>query len=340
MSYDYPWIEELREEYIKLKPQLDRFATELTRQLSEMLEQEKVPLGVPVQSRVKGWDSLQGKLERKERELDSVVKLTDLIGLRVITLFQEGVDAVCRVLNAKFQVLEEENTQGRLEESQFGYLSMHFIVQCLPEWYSIPTFASFRDLGLGAEIQVRTLAQHTWADASRHLQYNQEDKIPPPVRRTLYRLSALLETVDLEFTRLLDQRNQYQNKVDVTSEEQFDVDSLAKVLDAMLPPDNKDIVEEYVGLLDDLLAFHTTDSIKLKDLWTKHQDAVIEYDTQTVEAVRDDNDLQKLLAEDAERLQKGVFFTHVGLIRLALRYEFGDRWVEYWDQKEVDEDGG
>lgn len=57
--------------------------------------------------------------------------------------------------------------------------------------------------GLKAEVQVRTVTQHVWAAASHVLQYKQEASVPLPVRRSIYRVSALLETVDLEFERVL-----------------------------------------------------------------------------------------------------------------------------------------
>src|SRR5690348_9591815 len=123
MSGDYEQIEKLRDEYNEIKARLTSFANELTRQIDTLLQQNEIPLGVPLQSRVKEWDSIQAKLERKPRELKSITQLTDLIGLRIALLFQRDVDAVCDILNSNFQVREQEDTGGRLEANQFDYLS-------------------------------------------------------------------------------------------------------------------------------------------------------------------------------------------------------------------------
>jgi ppGpp synthetase/RelA/SpoT-type nucleotidyltranferase len=59
------------------------------------------------------------------------------------------------------------------------------------------------------ELQLRTLAQHIWAVASHKLQYKREASVPVPIRRSINRVSALLEMVDLEFDRVLLEREQY-----------------------------------------------------------------------------------------------------------------------------------
>ena len=87
------------------------------------------------------------------------------------------------------------------------YQSLHYIIRIPKHWLKVSTFA---DLGeLKAEIQLRTLAQHIWAATSHKLQYKHEDSVPPPIRRSIYRVSALLETVDLEFERVLAERGTY-----------------------------------------------------------------------------------------------------------------------------------
>ena len=57
-------------------------------QLSALLSANDVTLGVPMESRVKSWASLEEKLERKQLSLDSLFNLHDLIGVRTILLFR------------------------------------------------------------------------------------------------------------------------------------------------------------------------------------------------------------------------------------------------------------
>jgi putative GTP pyrophosphokinase len=96
-----------------------------------------------------------------------------------------------------FDIIKQENTTRKLREDQFGYSSMHYVVRFPKDWLVVPAMALFGEMK--AEIQVRTIAQHLWADASHILQYKNEENIPEPIKRSIHRVSAILETVDLEF---------------------------------------------------------------------------------------------------------------------------------------------
>jgi hypothetical protein len=54
-----------------------------------------------------------------------------------------------------------------------------------------PAFARFH-----AEIQVRSILQHSWASISHGLDYKTDEAVPEEVRRQLFRVAALLETGD------------------------------------------------------------------------------------------------------------------------------------------------
>src|ERR1700690_3888715 len=94
---------------------------------------------------------------------------------------------------------------------------------------------------LRAEIQVRTTAQHIWAEASQTLLYKNEKAVPQTLKRAIYRVSALLETVDLEFERVLSDRDDYKAEVAQTAlaEETLDVDTLQQVLGESWPSAKK-----------------------------------------------------------------------------------------------------
>jgi putative GTP pyrophosphokinase len=173
-------LAELESEYRGLQSTLARFATELTRQLNELLDQQAIVLPVAIENRVKQWDSVQAKLERKQKSIASVTELSDLVGLRIIVLFLSDLEKVCSILEATFTILERDDTHQRLQESQFGYSSIHYLIKLSDEWLKIPSMAGLGDLK--AEVQVRTTAQHIWAAASHKLQYKQESNVPAPIR--------------------------------------------------------------------------------------------------------------------------------------------------------------
>jgi putative GTP pyrophosphokinase len=301
------------------------FALEVVRQLTEIFSQQGLSLAVPIEHRVKSWQSISEKLERKSLELNHIADLDDLVGVRSILLFRRDVDTATRLVADKFKVIKQEDTISRLGESQFGYSSIHFTVQVPPEWLKVPTLARFA--GYKAEVQIRTIAQHLWAASSHVLQYKQEAGVPPPVRRSIFRVSALLETVDLEFERVLTEREQYSRQVDVTSKEEIlNVDLIEKVLDTLLPKENRKETEPYSELLADLFAFSVVTPQALEQLIKETETEVQASEASTVEKRKEEKDYT---GTSRGRIERGVFFSHVGLVRQALHQKFKSRWNAY-----------
>jgi ppGpp synthetase/RelA/SpoT-type nucleotidyltranferase len=147
--------------------------------------------------RVKRNDSLKRKLERK-RKYASLTDVTDLIGLRIITYDPDDSDRVSRAIRDSFDCDWDncEDKSDRLKAEQFGYRSDHHVIyvpKCILE--NVP--------GLRAEIQVRTLLQHAWAEIEHDdLGYHADSLVPTEIRRRLARVAAVLEGVDLEFRDL------------------------------------------------------------------------------------------------------------------------------------------
>lgn len=318
-------IDALQKEYQVLNPAAQNFVIELNRQIEEVLSQNEITLGVPIQSRVKTWDSIVEKIERNELDLNSVKNLHDLIGFRLILLFDRDVKTTCELLDGTFNVISREDTHDRLGETQFGYASIHYIIETPKEWLAIPTLS--KSEGLRAEIQVRTIAQHIWAAASHTLQYKQEDNVPHPVRRAIHRVSALLETVDLELERVLEQRDDYKRNEPHESEDVLNVDLLQRFTDENLPAENKDSAREnYSRLLEDLSAFSINTVGDLSDLWTTCKDNVMEYEREHIKERRS-------IGSRSPRIERGVFLTHAGMMRRALHAKVGDKWDEYTENR-------
>jgi ppGpp synthetase/RelA/SpoT-type nucleotidyltranferase len=300
-------LQALEQEYRAATGLVDGFCVELKSQMDRLLDDQGITLGFPIQYRVKQWESIAAKLDRLSLNISSIKDVQDIAGLRLILLFKRDVEKVCRLLTESFKVIRQYDTQERLAEDQFGYSSIHFIIELPEDWLAVPTLSRFR--GLIAEVQVRTLAQHIWAAASHTLQYKQTEGIPPSVRRAIHRASALLETIDLEFERVLEQRELYIANVDISATEEYlNVDLLEKALDSLLPPSNKRANESYDQLLRELSYFGIQTPQQLNELIEKQ--------------------LPNILADESEmvitrRRKEGVFYMHTGLVRRALRHEFG-----------------
>jgi len=309
----------LQEEYRDVLPVATALAQLMVRELQVILRSADVSLAVPIESRVKTWDSIEQGFLRAGSNLGAfrrfsgatISELSDLIGIRVIVLFARDIDRVTSTIGETFKVLEADDKGKRHSVDQFGYASVHVDVGVPREWSIAPSIRAFDRFA--AEIQVRTLAQHMWAAASHALQYKVEQSVPDEVRRSIHRIASLLETVDAEYERLLVEREQYQARIDADrADSRLNTDVLRAVLDRRLPRKNKAGYEPYSMLVWELS--------KLGIVRRSDIEALIDRRLDT--ALAEDDSIVARRAGGAER-GDDHFFTHTGLLNVMLEKEFG-----------------
>jgi ppGpp synthetase/RelA/SpoT-type nucleotidyltranferase len=138
-----------------------------------------------------------------DRYPDPIRQLTDLCGGRVIVQTLEQVEAVCRFVERHFKIVEKDDKTSHLNTDQFGYRDMHYIVQ-VPAGCSL-AFTDEERRAIGdrrAELQVRTLVQHAWADILHDRMYKTPLRLAAEAKRTGNLLAAVLEEGDRGFNRL------------------------------------------------------------------------------------------------------------------------------------------
>ncbi len=162
-----------------------------------------------VTARVKGRDALARKLSRPDRTYTDLWSVTDVVGLRVTTYFEDSVDVVAGVVERRLPVDFEHSIDKRRQHdaSDFGYRSLHYV-------------CGFGELRLGAlpararcEIQIRTVLQHAWAEIEHDLGYKTPDAVPASARRRFSRLASLLEIADQEFVAVRGELEAYAARV-------------------------------------------------------------------------------------------------------------------------------
>ncbi len=213
------WLYEQITGYQKLQPVFKTYARTLNDILTAAAR-ERAPLGI-VQARAKMVGSFAEKIQRKMgrfrdpvNEFNPLAYFTDLCGARVITHTASEVDEICKFIEQHF-IVDPENSvriSQRLRPSEFGYRSVHYVVQfkpgafptgeiCIdvpPELYSAPD----SPCPMKAEIQVRTLLEHAWAVFSHERVYKGQFDIPEIWQRELAGLAAMLEEADKAFERI------------------------------------------------------------------------------------------------------------------------------------------
>ena len=196
-----PHCEAILQEY---QDNLPRFR-EIEQEVKEKLKQTLADAGLlvaAIESRVKAYDSLAGKLELKGHKYNSLADLTDILGLRVITFYIDDVDKVASAVERLFEIDWDNSVDKRKihEIDSFGYLSLHYIC-------SVPGFP-YR-----FEIQMRTLLQHAWANMDHDTGYKSGVEIPKRYMRNMSRLAGMLELVDDEFSKIRIELTDYRRRV-------------------------------------------------------------------------------------------------------------------------------
>ncbi|MBE0640224.1 MAG: hypothetical protein IH598_17050 [Bacteroidales bacterium] len=153
-----------------------------------------------VQSRPKSVASFSSKIIIRNTYSRPLEEITDLCGARIILHFQSQVDKMCTFIKENFEVDEAKSLdqKSKLKVNEFGYRSIHYIVTPKKDSIlGIPVEDCLK--GKKAEIQVRTLAEHVWADISHDRIYKPDLRIPEDWKRQAARLSAILEDADIDF---------------------------------------------------------------------------------------------------------------------------------------------
>lgn len=325
----------LSSEYSSIVEKLDRLRKALVDQLYILFEKNDIQLGFPIQHRTKSINSILDKVSSgRYTPKKSVQEVQDLVGLRIILLFKRDIDTLSSILEKTLTVRKKYDTSERLKDDQFGYSSLHYVVEIPNGWLTVPTFAGLGNIQI--EVQVRTLSQHSWAEASKILQYKREGSVPKQLLRSIGRVSALLETVDLEFERLLVEREVYNSTismeiVEANDKEEINVDVLRAITVNLLPSKNLMEGEDFESVLYELSVLGIKNTIQLKNLIDKHLNDVLVEEREILKLADGVEDKSELLHEYDEGLySRGAYFSHEGLVRMALSLEYPEEWAELY----------
>jgi ppGpp synthetase/RelA/SpoT-type nucleotidyltranferase len=219
MSIPLEWFHGQVSRYAAERPRYEALADVLGRVL-EWGAGEIAPHAL-VQARAKSVPSFAEKILRKRpKYVDPVRQLNDLCGARVITHTREEVDAFCAFVRRHFEVDEanSEDKRAALRANEFGYRAVHYGVRLPPQAIGAaigPVAIPPEVEGLKAEVQVRTIAQHCWAEIGHDRIYKSTFPVPDRLIRESARIAALLENVDDSFTSVVRGLEAYRASVGV-----------------------------------------------------------------------------------------------------------------------------
>lgn len=185
----------------------DDFARSVVSILETCLEEKNIKKQ-SISWRAKDADEFERKAARPipgsetAKYSDPLTQITDKAGIRVITYFLRNVDEVDEIISEEFEVVER-TLKASDEPDRFGYTSLHFLVKYLDSRTQLTEYRRFK--GLVAEIQVRTVLQHAWAEIEHDIRYKSPSLLPEAVSRRFGALAGLIEIADREFQAIEDE---------------------------------------------------------------------------------------------------------------------------------------
>jgi putative GTP pyrophosphokinase len=142
----------------------------------------------------------QSKLEADEHPYEIKDYLSDLIGIRIICLYEDQIEKVAEVLKQRFKIIDVTDKISAVEstEDSFGYKGLHMDLALNDQMSSLPKYQQYADYPF--EVQIRSLIQDAWSVLDHKIKYKKS--IPNDLKRRINILSALFELADREFKEI------------------------------------------------------------------------------------------------------------------------------------------
>ena len=262
------------EEYLRVRLQYEAYPNAVKEILVQALRTKEIAVN-SVEARAKEPESFGAKAETPSEKDSRAPKyrfplndITDLAGVRIITFFPRTVESVGTCIREEFEVLEHTDlSRTLLQEERFGYQSEHFLVRLSSNRTALPEYKPH--LGLVAEVQVRTILQHAWAEIEHDIQYKSSITIPNTIRRRFMALAGMLEIADREFQAIQDEDKDLKERARNSVEEgtldrvEITADALRSYLDRRVGPDGRttDFSYEYTARMLRRLGFTTIEQV-------------------------------------------------------------------------------
>ncbi|MFO7976827.1 MAG: (p)ppGpp synthetase [Candidatus Hydrogenedentota bacterium] len=202
-----PERRKLEKEYQQQAARYHAAARRILRRLQRLIAAQEI--NASIKYRLKAFDSYFEKILRLRKSGPPYTVLTDILGFRIICPFLSDLDTVRRLIQEHFRVIETETKGAEHSFREFGYSSIHLMIDLKEEIKARPIFATRRV----AEIQLRTILQDAWAEVEHELVYKSEDTLlDQPIKRKLASLNATLTLSDIIFQEIREYQREVQQR--------------------------------------------------------------------------------------------------------------------------------
>lgn len=126
--------------------------------------------------------------------------VTDLIGLRLVCLYEDEIEPIRELVSEHFEVIDVTDKTAEIEgtDNAFGYKGLHLDLRLKGARAGMPEYELFA--GFRFELQIRTIIQDSWSTLDHKIKYKKS--IPASLKRRINTLAALFELADREFRQV------------------------------------------------------------------------------------------------------------------------------------------
>lgn len=143
--------------------------------------------------------NIKYRKELESKEIDYSIKdhISDIIGIRVVCLYEDDIESVKEILESHFEIIDVTDKISQIEstEGSFGYKGLHLDLKLGQARRDMPEYKAF--IGFNFEMQIRTIIQDSWSVLDHKIKYKKS--IPNQLKRRINTLAALFELADREF---------------------------------------------------------------------------------------------------------------------------------------------
>ncbi len=200
------------DEYHEKMPVFERLKDVVIEQLRRCLNENNI-LVSGLEARVKTEKSLTGKLEAKGFKYRTINDITDIVGVRIISYYNDEVDYISALVEKLFNIDWTNSVDKRkiMETDRFGYMSLHYVCYIPESLYNDPEMPELNQIRF--ELQMRSILQHVWANMYHDMGYKSDVEIPTEYLRNMSRLAGILELADEQFSLIRREINDYRRNV-------------------------------------------------------------------------------------------------------------------------------
>jgi putative GTP pyrophosphokinase len=143
--------------------------------------------------------------------------ITDLIGVRIVCLYEDDIDKIRGRLAEHFEVIDVTDKIAQIEntEGSFGYKGLHLDLRLNQTRVALPEYQIYSEFKF--EVQIRTIIQDSWSVLDHKIKYKKS--IPTRLKRRINTLAALFELADREFREIRESTKAEIEKEDISEDD-------------------------------------------------------------------------------------------------------------------------